>query len=66
MEQLRSLSALQANSRDDGASLLPLPLLQEALRNVQELAWYIFYPKSQMDGEPLHQSFVFNACKMHP
>jgi hypothetical protein len=66
MEQLRSLSTLQANSRDDGVSLLPLPLLQQALGNGQELAWYIFYPKSQMDGKPLHQSLVFNTCKMHP
>jgi hypothetical protein len=43
MEQLRPLPALQANSRDVGPSILPLPLHQEALGACQGLAWAPIY-----------------------
>jgi hypothetical protein len=50
--------ALQSNQKKGGAPFLPLPLLQEALGNDQELAWYNFYQNTRVDIEPIHHSLV--------
>jgi hypothetical protein len=52
---------LQANPRDNGAPLLSLHLLQEALRNGQALAWCIFYPNPRVDDKPLYQGLVVHV-----